>query len=1057
MLKPIIVGLSFATAVLSACDLDRRSPLGAEQPPTPPANPAGTAPATTTADMGSRFLRMRAPAGSRSSTRSIRIDGFNAAILPNGRLLTPVGQEINVDAPKPFGLAVTPTGGTALTINSGASRFSLSLIKNLDGPEAERRATLKRINVNATFMGVVFSPDAGRYYASGGENGNVWVGSTATGDVIGSVNLNGAAHALAQPSLANPFPDPARNTLSSFRGSFPGNLALTQDGRFLYVVDQGNFSVQTIDTSRITTGLDADGKIVEMNNFAAVVGSIRVGRYPFGITVAPGSRQLYVANVGVFQYAHLIPRGPERQPGPAGSAAPNPVGSSNEDYPVCFPGAAYPDEVFTDKLLTVKKIDARFISTLPHELQDPDGAIRCGYVSGNRQVHIPALGDPNVDESSSIYVLDITAPQAPRVVKRLKTGVKVGEVEDGIAATGASHPNAVAVGAKAAYVSNGNNDSISIVNTKTLEIVRAVPLAVFRGKDSHLKGLQPVSVALSGDEKRLYVAEAGINAVAVLSLNGLDARVEGHIPTGWWPSSVKLSADGTRLFVASAKGRGAPPNTGGEVGGDVNGHPKHSVLGTVQVIDVPDARTLATYTERVMTNNGFVEVPAPTAAADDPIPAVEGTPSGKVKHVVFITKENLTHDLVLGDILRTRAGETVNGDPRYALGYDGAPNHHELALQFAFSDNFYLEPTVSSDGHRWLINNPTSEFEETHWPASYGGKRRDSGDNQEVIENWFGRIGFTDADGSADPHDYPQHGNLWVHLARHNKTFLNFGEGHEFAVVDEDANTEPTGIRQHVNVPMLKVLRDNTDHLYPQYNTTIPDSPLPENPDRFNRFGRFQQVFNDRFVTNGACTMPAFVNLYYPNDHGGGATDINGAAGPNWDFKRFVQDNDAALGMTVDLISKSPCWKDTVIFVTEDDTQSGLDHVDGYRTVFLAIGPYVKHEYVSKTHTSLASVFKTMNLILGLPPLNQYDAAATDLRDMFTATPDLTPYDLVPPDVAPVAKSSWARLTEDVDFREMDADEINLRKAIMRSEGLPRKLSRPFRPAKPAAPLYGRR
>ncbi len=291
----------------------------------------------------------------------------------------------------------------------------------------------------------------------------------------------------------------------------------------------------------------------------------------------------------------------------------------------------------------------------------------------------------------------------------------------------------------------------------------------------------------------------------------------------------------------------------------------------------------------------------------------------------------------------------------------------------------------------------------------------------------------------------------------HNKTFLNFGEGHEFAVVDEDANTEPTGIRQHVNVPMLKVLRDNTDHLYPQYNTTIPDSPLPENPDRFNRFGRFQQVFNDRFVTNGACTMPAFVNLYYPNDHGGGATDINGAAGPNWDFKRFVQDNDAALGMTVDLISKSPCWKDTVIFVTEDDTQSGLDHVDGYRTVFLAIGPYVKHEYVSKTHTSLASVFKTMNLILGLPPLNQYDAAATDLRDMFTATPDLTPYDLVPPDVAPVAKSSWARLTEDVDFREMDADEINLRKAIMRSEGLPRKLSRPFRPAKPAAPLYGRR
>jgi DNA-binding beta-propeller fold protein YncE len=1016
---------------------------GGQSPPAPPSAPPPPVPEDTTL-ASSRFVRLRAPAGNRPATRSIRIGSFNGAILPSGRLLTPAGAEINVDAPKPFGLALTASGQTALTINSGASRFSVTLIKNLNGPDAEYRASVKRVNVNAAFMGVVFSPDAGRYYASGGENGNLWVGDTATGEVIGSVNLNGRTHPLPQPSAANPFPDPARTTLSTFKGSYPGNLALSQDGRFLYAVDQASFSVRVIDTSKLALGLDADKKIVEMNNFDAVIAEAPVGRYPFGITLAPGDRELYVANVGVFQFSHLVPRGPERLPGPAGSAKPNPTGMSNEDYPVCFPVHAYPDDVIADKIVKIKKIDATRISGLPTTLQDPEGGIRCGYVSGDREYRVPGLGDPNADQSSSVFVLDVTAPQAPRVVKKLKTGLKIGEMEGGIAAYGGSHPNAVAVGARAAYVSNGNNDSISLVNTRTLEVVRTVPLAVFRGKDSHLKGIQPVAVALSPDQKWLYVAEAGINAVAVLSLDGFNAKVEGHIPVGWWPSSVKVTADGRRLFVTSAKGRGAPPNVVGE-SPDPNGHPKHSVFGTVNVIDVPDSATLARYTDRVMENNGFVEVAAPEVDPQSPLPALEGVRSEKIKHVVFITKENLTHDLILGDVLRTRRGQPVNGDPRFAIGYEAAPNHHELALQFAFSDNFYLEPTVSSDGHRWLTNNPTTEFEETHWPASYGGKRRDSGDNEEVIERWFGRIGFTDADGSPDPHDYPQHGNLFVHLHRHGRTFLNFGEGHEFAIVDEDAGTEPTGIRQHVNVPMQKVLRDNTDHLYPQYNTTIPDSPLPENPDRFNRYGRFAQVFADRFVKDGACTMPDFVYLFYPNDHGGGASDINGPAGPPWDFKRFVQDNDAALGLTVQLIAQSPCWESTVIFVTEDDTQSGLDHVDGYRSVFLAIGPWVKHEHVGKTHISLASVFKTINLLLGMPPLNQYDAAATDLRDLFARAPDPAPYHFVPPNVV-APKASWARLTREVDFAEMDGDEVDLRRAIMKSEGLPRKLARSYRP-----------
>ena len=152
-----------------------------------------------------------------------------------------------------------------------------------------------------------------------------------------------------------------------------------------------------------------------------------------------------------------------------------------------------------------------------------------------------------------------------------------------------------------------------------------------------------------------------------------------------------------------------------------------------------------------------------------------------------------------------------------------------------------------------------------------------------------------------------------------------------------------------------------------------------------------------------------------------------------------MQDNDAALGLTVDLVSKSPCWKDTVIFVVEDDSQNGMDHVDGYRSLFLAISPWVKRETVTKRHISLASVFKTIDLIFGMPPLNQYDAAATDLRDLFTPQPDFRPYDYQRPVFVSHAKKSWRRLTRGIDFSRPDGDEVKLRAAIARSERLPRR------------------
>jgi len=952
-------------------------------------------------------LFYRAPAGNQLTARDVDINGVSAAVLPSGRLLTPVGVEANVTAPKPYGLALSPDGRVAATANSGASRFSVSLIRGLDTGAPD----VKRVDIDATFMGIGFSPDGSRFFASGGENGNIWIGDTALGSIIGSVNLNGAAHPLDRPLAVNAPP------AQRFKGTFPGNLVLTRDGRYLYVVDQGAFQVDVIDTTLVATGTDAAGNVIEPDNFAAVVARIPVGRYPYGIALSEDDLQLYVANVGVFQYAHLTPD-------PA-------IGDPNQDYPLCYPGAGYPDETLGDKHIKIKKVDPR---ALPESQRDPEG-VRCGQIAADRDFVVPGLGDPNVAASSSVYAIDVSDPTAASLKYVIKTGPLVGEPASGIPAYSGSHPNAVVVVDDRVYVANGNDDSISIVRKSNGKKLREVKLTELEAGDRRLRGVQPVALAPSPDGRRLYVAEAGINAVGVLRLHGDNATVEGHIPVGWWPSSVKVSADGKTLYVANAKGRGAGPDN--DFPPDNLGTPKTSTMGTVNAIVVPGRDELERLSQTVLRNNGFTLHPL-LADPKNPIPTRAGVESRQIKHVVFINKENATHDLLLGDITVSRRGELVNGEPRYSLGYAASPNHHELALAFAMSDNFYLEPAVSSDGHRWLTNNYTSEFEETHWPASYGGRRRDSGDDPAVFLPYPGRLGFTDANSSPEPNDYNQHGGIYLHLDRHGKSFVNFGNGYEFAVIDEDGDTEPTGVREHVNVPMERVVRDNSDHLFPEFNTHIPDAPLVEDPGRFNRFGRFKQVFEAEYVdrAHDLCTLPSYVDLYYPNDHGGGPNDIH-PAGPQWSFQRFVQDNDAALGLTVELISHSPCWKDTVIFVVEDDGQNGLDHVDGYRSIFLAISPWVKHEHVSHLHTSLASIFKTVDLVLGLPPLNQYDASATDLREIFSGTPDFTPYTFTPIVLAQ-ANPLWRALTGGIDFTRPDSSELDLQKAILVSEGLPR-------------------
>ena len=260
-----------------------------------------------------------------------------------------------------------------------------------------------------------------------------------------------------------------------------------------------------------------------------------------------------------------------------------------------------------------------------------------------------------------------------------------------------------------------------------------------------------------------------------------------------------------------------------------------------------------------------------------------------------------------------------------------------------------------------------------------------------------GRVGFTDANASPEPNDYNEHGGIYLHLNRHGKSFVNFGNGFEFA------RDRRAGRRGADRRPRARQRADGEGGprqqrpSVPRRSTpTFPTPRLPEDPTRFNRFDRFKQVFESRYVDRAprrlqAAAVRRSVLSERPRRR---RRDIN-PNGPDWSFTRFVQDNDAALGLTVELLSNSPCWKDTVIFVVEDDTQNGADHVDGHRSHLPGDQPVGEAPVRQQdAHAACASIFKTVDLILGMPPLNQYDAAATDLRDMFTGNPDVQPLHL---------------------------------------------------------------
>jgi len=582
--------------------------------------------------------------------------------------------------------------------------------------------------------------------------------------------------------------------------------------------------------------------------------------------------------------------------------------------------------------------------------------------------------DPNTRESNSVCVINVHDAQKPVVETWIRTGSAIGATVQngtgqpvGLAVGGSAPAGILPVGDKL-YVSNAHSDSITVISVpdyKVLgQIVIRVPWLL------PLRGFLPAGMAYDPVTKWLFVAEAGVNAVGVIDTDR--NVVIGHLPVGLYPTRVGL-ADG-RVWVVNSRGRGSGANASRPL--QDPDEPRTFYRGTLTTFTMPAQGDLQKLTATAFAANGFfleknIEPSMPAA----------------IKHVILIVKQNRAFDEILGDIGEASNGQVManvalarygmhgradGGGTRFSVK-DAAitPNHHAIAKQFAFSDNFYADGDSDVDGHHWLTGVIPDLFTMSGLFGSYGGQRHFIADN-----NAPGRLLFAGTDTATLPLEIPENGTLWDHLVRNGVTFRNFGEGLDVpGFIDGHYTT---------NIPMQESLYRNTSRDYPGFSLDIPDQV---------RADKFIAELDERYKS-GKEPLPQFLYVTLPNDQ-------TGDERPNGGYpyaSSWVADNDLALGRILEYLSHSPWWRETAVFVTEDTAAGGIDLVDAHRTILLAAGPYIRHNYVSHTNTSFPGLLKTIFQILRIPALNLMDQTAAGIGDIFTDDPDYTSYKAVPPE-----------------------------------------------------------
>jgi DNA-binding beta-propeller fold protein YncE len=520
------------------------------------------------------------------------------------------------------------------------------------------------------------------------------------------------------------------------------------------------------------------------------------------------------------------------------------------------------------------------------------------------------------------------------------------------------HPSALALNTSGSrlFVASGSTDKISVVDTRARRVIATLDDATPAGTG---EGSTPNALALSTDGTRLFVAEADNNAVAVFDLSagtagsssatGRDALM-GRVPVGWYPSAVALDAGD--LLVVSGKGRGTAPNVGHWQAGQAR--PAHSpdytlgqINGTLTILPAVNASApgLDGFSQRVASSNGWN-----SARRTEKYPPFE--------HVIYIIKENRTYDQVLGDLTQ------ADGDPSLVFfPRPMSPNHHALAERFGIFDRFFVNAEVSPDGHNWSTAAFATDYSEKTIPSNYSSRGRS-----------YDYEGFNRGVLAEDDVAEPSSGYLWNLADRAGITYRNYGE---YVDVPDD----PTGTMAPAYVATKPTLQAHTNSAYPGFSMQIPDQV---------RMDVWLTEFQE-FVQSGK--MPALEIVRLPNDHTAGASA--GMPTP----RAYMADNDLALGRMIEALSRSPFWKSTVVFVLEDDAQDGPDHVDSHRSPLLVISPFnrgrVMHRFANTT-----DVLATIEDILGLGRMSQFDHYGRPLREIWDATPDLSPYSALTPSVS---------------------------------------------------------
>jgi YVTN family beta-propeller protein len=591
----------------------------------------------------------------------------------------------------------------------------------------------------------------------------------------------------------------------------------------------------------------------------------------------------------------------------------------------------------------------------------------------------------------------------------LKHEIEVGE-----------HPNAMAFSKDGTrlFVACANTNAVWNIDLAQAYATEQISIAPFPNMPP---GSTPNALDLSPDGKTLLVANADNNTVAVIEIeDDGKGEVEGFIPTGWYPTGVRYSKDGSKVFMLSGKGLASAANPRGRHAG-LNQGPEYigSMLwGSLTTLDTPSEAKLREYTATalfVTPDTGKSQLAPAKAPARSVIPRRVGAPS-PIKYVFYVIRENRTYDQVLGDLPQG------NGDPSLTLfGEQTTPNAHALARQFVLLDNFYVDAEVSYDGHAFSTGAWATDAVEKIWPMNYGRREgRYLSEGGGAMRNQYGNL-------AAGPRGY-----LWDAAARKGVSYRSYGE---FSIPGAEIRWDEGGMKPPYqgSVPGLK---DHVHPTYPPYNLSIPDN---------QRIDVWLEEFRE-FEKTGA--LPRLNILRLGNDHTAGTRP--GSKTP----RAMIAENDHALGRLVEAVSKSRYWKETAIFVVEDDAQNGSDHMDAHRSIGFIISPYTQRKgRVDSTLYTTSGFLRTMELILGLEPLSQYDAAATPAYNAFALTANTAPYVALAPRIDITEMNdprAWgARESQEMNLAEADrAPDLLLNEIVWRSvRGAHSKMPPPVRAA----------